>query len=593
METYKQYRKARSKADLKPNEPMRSWKPEKKLVVLAKEGDDEKVIHFGDANMEDYTQHHDERRRENYLKRAGGIRNSAGQLTKDDKFSANYWAMRYLWDYKGDRFDEGGQILLAPNGKPSNLTPEQYRLVRTKAFKDWFGDWENNPENASKVVDENGEPLVVYHGGVNTINVFDTELIYFSPYKFISEDFANYKYGDEGKVFEVFLNIKNPKYFESVYSDLLEIEPHEEYDGFIAKYVVLNDGSNEGKQFVVFQSNQIKLADGSNTTFDGGNPDIRYAEGGKVNPWAICTSSVGREDKDKYESCVMQMKKKSGYKKANGGNIDSFWSWYTSWVKGFNGKAMNVFISKPTELHGLPITEDNAVVLDLFEKVDQSIDAKPYLREITTKADEYGVTIYLEPTPRYKYFIENKAKREKISKEYLIAYYEKFGFVSHDNGKYMKREPKESAQFDEGGKVGTSNNGFYILANVNTLNVINSANYLSRSGTLSYPKAFDFIQEYLGQQNEFYVQPHKWAMTIEESNQILNKITKTASKFGFKTEHSFNVNGNGELIFEPELVSEGENLSYIKIYKESYSEGGEVYSSESATFTYLWGNLFT
>ena len=32
--------------------------------------------------------------------------------------------------------------LLAPNGKPSNLTPEQYKLVRTPAFKAWFGDWE-------------------------------------------------------------------------------------------------------------------------------------------------------------------------------------------------------------------------------------------------------------------------------------------------------------------------------------------------------------------------------------------------------------------------------------------------------------------
>lgn len=111
MKTYKEYRKARSRADLKPNEPMRSWKPEKKLVVLAKEGDDEKVIHFGDANMDDFTQHKDERRRDNYLKRAGGIRNSAGQLTKDDKFSANYWAMRYLWAYKGDRFADGGSIM--------------------------------------------------------------------------------------------------------------------------------------------------------------------------------------------------------------------------------------------------------------------------------------------------------------------------------------------------------------------------------------------------------------------------------------------------------------------------------------------------
>lgn len=32
--------------------------------------------------------------------------------------------------------------LLAPNGQPSNLTPEQYRQVRTPEFKNWFGDWE-------------------------------------------------------------------------------------------------------------------------------------------------------------------------------------------------------------------------------------------------------------------------------------------------------------------------------------------------------------------------------------------------------------------------------------------------------------------
>lgn len=32
--------------------------------------------------------------------------------------------------------------LLAPNGKVSNLTEKQYAQVRTKAFKDWFGDWE-------------------------------------------------------------------------------------------------------------------------------------------------------------------------------------------------------------------------------------------------------------------------------------------------------------------------------------------------------------------------------------------------------------------------------------------------------------------
>ena len=57
--------------------------------------------------------------------------------------------------------------LLAPNGKPSNLTPEQYKLVRTPAFKKWFGDWENDPSNASKVVDDNGEPKVVTHSTSN------------------------------------------------------------------------------------------------------------------------------------------------------------------------------------------------------------------------------------------------------------------------------------------------------------------------------------------------------------------------------------------------------------------------------------------
>ena len=34
--------------------------------------------------------------------------------------------------------------LLAPNGKVSNLTEKQYAQVRTKAFKDWFGDWINS-----------------------------------------------------------------------------------------------------------------------------------------------------------------------------------------------------------------------------------------------------------------------------------------------------------------------------------------------------------------------------------------------------------------------------------------------------------------
>ena len=36
--------------------------------------------------------------------------------------------------------------LRAPNGKPSNLTPDQWCLVRTPTFKKWFGDWEREAE---------------------------------------------------------------------------------------------------------------------------------------------------------------------------------------------------------------------------------------------------------------------------------------------------------------------------------------------------------------------------------------------------------------------------------------------------------------
>ena len=57
-----------------------------------------------------------------------------------------------------------GTYMTAPNGEKTKLDAEQWATVRTTNFKNWFGDWENDPENASKVVDENGEPMVVWHG---------------------------------------------------------------------------------------------------------------------------------------------------------------------------------------------------------------------------------------------------------------------------------------------------------------------------------------------------------------------------------------------------------------------------------------------
>ena len=206
-----------------------------------------------------------------------------------------------------------GKTGFAPNGKPSNLTAEQYKLVRTPEFKAWFGDWENDPKNASKVVDENGEPLVVYHGSPKYTYRFDenkkwTEFenkrfdrfdesikrfshtkkgFYFGGYQAAKE------YADaNGEVYEVFLKSLNPLVNDNgvdfsvdgkiIFSNRLTEENYNllvknKIDGLIS-YL-------PGKQLneiVVFDSKQIKLADGSNTTFDNANPSIKFQQAGKT-----------------------------------------------------------------------------------------------------------------------------------------------------------------------------------------------------------------------------------------------------------------------------------------------------------------------
>lgn len=64
-----------------------------------------------------------------------------------ERFATSEQSMEERYILENAKRDDKGR-LLAPNGKPSNLTEKQYLQVRTKAFKDWFGDWENaNKEN--------------------------------------------------------------------------------------------------------------------------------------------------------------------------------------------------------------------------------------------------------------------------------------------------------------------------------------------------------------------------------------------------------------------------------------------------------------
>ena len=69
--------------------------------------------------------------------------------------------------------NSGSNVIIRPiddivNKKINNIT-------QSKQFIRWFGDWQNSPAKASKVVDNNGEPLVLYHQTGKEFTTFDTK----------------------------------------------------------------------------------------------------------------------------------------------------------------------------------------------------------------------------------------------------------------------------------------------------------------------------------------------------------------------------------------------------------------------------------
>lgn len=99
--------------------------------------------------------------------RPNTTQNQDGEINKQIKIASE------IADIK-ERALANGTFMLAPNGRQTHLTEQQWLQVRTQEFKDWFGDWENDPANTSKVVDENGEPKVVYHGSKTKVTIFDS-----------------------------------------------------------------------------------------------------------------------------------------------------------------------------------------------------------------------------------------------------------------------------------------------------------------------------------------------------------------------------------------------------------------------------------
>jgi len=80
------------------NKPIKSTAKGKKMMVLVSKsvGGERRVklIHFGALG---YGHNYSRKAKKSYLARSAQIRNKAGQLTKNDRWSANYWARKILW----------------------------------------------------------------------------------------------------------------------------------------------------------------------------------------------------------------------------------------------------------------------------------------------------------------------------------------------------------------------------------------------------------------------------------------------------------------------------------------------------------------
>ena len=110
----------------------------------------------------------------------------------------------------------------APNGQATKLNERQWVQTRTPAFLNWFGDFLNDPKNASKVVDANGDPLVVYHGTKGDIEEFDVNRLtkntsaksaalgfFFTDFTYTADKFAGYSEVG-GSVVPVYLKMDKP-----------------------------------------------------------------------------------------------------------------------------------------------------------------------------------------------------------------------------------------------------------------------------------------------------------------------------------------------------------------------------------------------
>jgi hypothetical protein len=180
------------------------------------------------------------------------------------------------------------------------------KITETPEFRAWFKD--------SKVVDEDGEPLVVYHGTVSDFSEFDfgklgeesghpTSILgfFFTPDIGIANDVVTPELGGIRKnasIMPVYLNIKNPyritaEQFTRIYDkneetwdantskamiNLRAVVERKGYDGIIvSKNLFRGMDELNADTYIAFSPTQIKSATGNTGAFSTTNPDIRFS----------------------------------------------------------------------------------------------------------------------------------------------------------------------------------------------------------------------------------------------------------------------------------------------------------------------------
>jgi hypothetical protein len=128
-----------------------------------------------------------------------------------------------------------------------NIKKENFKFKDNIKFKKWFGD--------SKVVDEHGEPLIVYHGSDNEFNEFNPKTVKYvgsngDGYYFSPDEYESKKYGKNIK--EFYVSIKNPimpkdKFLtEDNYKSLIDyIHDDDEYCEYLKNYGWFDDNQYE------------------------------------------------------------------------------------------------------------------------------------------------------------------------------------------------------------------------------------------------------------------------------------------------------------------------------------------------------------